>query len=210
VPDQLKGLLGNAGGRAGPGDTAARTAQATSVPPAKQPPAEQACPACGEPMLARWGATCGKCRPPLSAPRTLVMRASDVVLPSRGLALGWLVVVRCPDDKQIGRLIELTEPAVVLTRRLPTPPSSAPDRIELADEHMSTAHATVHAPERSDDERGAFTVTDREDPGPSANGTFVNSHKLAPGEVVRLCDGDVVRLGTTEMVFKSLWLPPRP
>jgi pSer/pThr/pTyr-binding forkhead associated (FHA) protein len=45
-------------------------------------------------------------------------------------------------------------------------------------------------------------------PGPSANGTFVNSHKLAPGEVVDLSEGDIVRVGRTELMFKSLWLSP--
>jgi pSer/pThr/pTyr-binding forkhead associated (FHA) protein len=40
------------------------------------------------------------------------------------------------------------------------------------------------------------------------NGTFVNSHKLTPGEVIRLADGDVLKVGATEMLFKSLWLPP--
>ena len=58
------------------------------------------------------------------------------------------------------------------------------------------------------DRKPAFSICDRVDPGPSANGTFVDSHKLAPGEVVKLSEGDIVRVGTTEMVFKSLWLPP--
>jgi pSer/pThr/pTyr-binding forkhead associated (FHA) protein len=72
---------------------------------------------------------------------------------------------------------------------------------------MSSGHAVLQRPgtgERTD----AFTIHDRDNPGPSANGTFVNSRKLGPGEVVRLSDGDFVKLGATEMLFKALWLPP--
>jgi hypothetical protein len=36
----------------------------------------------------------------------------------------------------------------------------------------------------------------------------VNSHKLVKGEIVRLADGDIIKVGTTELLFKSLWLPP--
>jgi len=97
---------------------------------------------------------------------------------------------------------------MVLSRAGSPPGPAARDRVELADEHMSIGHATVRAPQPADGERGAFTITDRQDPGPSANGTFVNSHKLTPKEALRLGDGDVIRLGTTELVFKSLWLPP--
>ncbi len=126
--------------------------------------------------------------------------------PLPGLSLGWLVVVQSPDEKRIGSLIQLAAPASVLTRGVRNP---APDEewFDFADEFMSCGHAIVHRP-ASNDRKQAFAIRDRVDPGPSANGTFVDSHKLGRGEVVKLSEGDIVRVGTTEMVFKSLWLPP--
>src|SRR5262249_42607141 len=32
--------------------------------------AEHPCPNCGQPMLAAWGATCGRCKPKLAYPKT--------------------------------------------------------------------------------------------------------------------------------------------
>ena len=87
--------------------------------------------------------------------------------------------------------------------------NASPDEewFDFADEFMSAGHAIVNRPVGSD-RRQAFSIHDRVDPGPSANGTFVDSHKLGPGEIVKLSEGDIVRVGTTELVFKSLWLPP--
>jgi pSer/pThr/pTyr-binding forkhead associated (FHA) protein len=79
--------------------------------------------------------------------------------------------------------------------------------VEFDDTFMSSGHAVLNRP-NSGDRTDAFTIHDRDNPSPSVNGTFVNSHKLTPGEVIRLADGDVVKLGATEMLFKSLWLPP--
>ena len=42
----------------------------------------------------------------------------------------------------------------------------------------------------------------------STNGTFLNAHKLRAAEAARLADGDVIKVGATELLFKSLWLPP--
>jgi pSer/pThr/pTyr-binding forkhead associated (FHA) protein len=78
---------------------------------------------------------------------------------------------------------------------------------DFNDKFVSNGHALVHRPKR-DDQNEAFTIRDREVPGPSANGTFVNSRKLTPGEVVELSEGDIVRVGRTELMFKSLWLSP--
>jgi pSer/pThr/pTyr-binding forkhead associated (FHA) protein len=72
---------------------------------------------------------------------------------------------------------------------------------------MSCGQAIVSRPVNNERTQ-SFAIRDRVDPGPSANGTFVDSHKLGRGEVVKLSEGDIVRVGTTEMVFKSLWLPP--
>jgi hypothetical protein len=78
---------------------------------------------------------------------------------------------------------------------------------DFADEFMSCGHASVSRPTTCDRSE-AFAIRDRVEPGLSANGTLVDSHKLGRGEVVKLSEGDMVRVGTTEMVFKSLWLPP--
>ena len=169
---------------------------------------ERPCPNCGQPMLAAWGSSCGNCRAGIATPKTLSLSA--LVAPGSasvpGFSLGWLVVVQSPDEKRIGSLIQLAAPTSVLSRGVRSP---APDQewFDFADEFMSCGHATVHRPAGADRKQD-FAIRDRMDPGPSANGTFVDSHKLGHGEIVKLGEGDIVRVGTTEMVFKSLWLPP--
>ncbi|MEA2699593.1 MAG: Inner rane component of cytoplasmic domain [Myxococcales bacterium] len=190
---------------------AASSMAAAVGPPAPEtpPPAEVACPNCGEPMLAGWGTTCGKCRPNLVSPKTMFLAAGQVALPAQapgGMTLGWLVVVRSVDEKQRGALIELDQQRVVLSRA-GAGPAGASRVVEFDDTFMSSGHAVLSRPD-SGDRTDAFTIRDRDNPSPSVNGTFVNSHKLTPGEVVRLADGDVVKLGATEMLFKSLWLSP--
>lgn len=159
-------------------------------------------------MLAGWGSTCGNCRPGIAGPKTLSLSAvvAPGASPTPGLSLGWLVVVQSPDEKRIGSLIQLAAARSVLSRGVR---NASPDEewFDFADEFMSAGHATVNRPVGNDRQQ-AFSIHDRVDPGPSANGTFVDSHKLGPGEVVKLSEGDIVRVGTTEMVFKSLWLPP--
>ena len=91
--------------------------------------------------------------------------------------------------------------------RADAPPIGSAKLVAFDDGFMSSGHAVLSRPqtgERTD----AFTIRDRDRPGPSANGTFVNSHKLVKGEIVRLADGDIIKVGTTELLFKSLWLPP--
>ena len=172
-------------------------------------PAEQPCPHCGEPMLAGWGSTCGNCRPGLAVPKTLCLSASDRpgLAPARGLSLGWLFVTQSPDVKRQGTLIELTAPISVLSRGA-GPASAGQEWFDFADDFMSMGHALIHRPPSSEDRASSFTIRDRQNPGPSANGTFVNSNRLAPGEILKLSEGDIIRLGVTEFVFKSLWLPP--
>ena len=169
---------------------------------------EQFCPNCGQPMLAAWGSSCGNCRPGMSAPKTLYLSASVMqgLAPTPGLSLGWLVVLQSPDEKRRGSLIELTAPLSVLSRGVRRVVASQ-EWFDINDEFMSGGHAVVFRPQ-GNDRRDSFTIRDREDPGPSANGTFVNAHKLGHGEIVQLSEGDIIRLGTTELIFKSLWLPP--
>jgi hypothetical protein len=177
--------------------------------PAKVPtPQEIACPNCGEPMLSGWGTTCGNCRPNLVAPKTLYLAPGQLASQSQqvgeGLILGWLVVVSSVDSKRQGKLIELDHATTILSRgdqRQLGPPGL----FEFEDIFMSSGHAQVTRP-RSGSRKAAFEIRDRE-ATPSANGTFVNSRRLQPGEVVSLADGDIIKVGTTEIVFKSLWLP---
>jgi FHA domain len=172
-------------------------------------PAEIPCPNCGEPMLTGWGTTCGKCRPNLVGAKTMFFAPGQVELPAQaagGMTLGWLVVIRTSDESQKGSLVELDSDAVVLSRA-DALPTGAAKLVAFDDGFMSSGHAVLGRPltgQRTD----AFTIRDRDRPGPSANGTFVNSHKLVKGEVVRLADGDIIKVGTTELLFKSLWLPP--
>lgn len=167
------------------------------------------CPNCGEAMMAAWGTTCGKCRPHLVAAKTMFLAPGQFALPSQdggGMILGWMAVIRSADERQVGSLIELDQARVVLSRA-GAPPSSGDRLVQFDDGYMSSGHAVIGRP-ASGDRTDAFTIRDRDNPGPSANGTFVNSQKLEPGEVVRLADSDIVKVGATELLFKTLWLPP--
>jgi hypothetical protein len=158
-------------------------------------------------MLAAWGVTCGHCRPGIAAPKTLELSAvvKAGADPARGLALGWLVVMQTPEEKRQGTLIELAAPVSVLSRG--TRSMAGQTWFDFNDEFMSNGHARITRPVRDEREQG-FTLCDRNDPGPSANGTFVNGRRLADGENASLSEGDVIRVGVTELIFKSLWLPP--
>jgi hypothetical protein len=159
-------------------------------------------------MLAAWGSTCGNCRPRMAAPKTVFMSAVDGrgLVASPGLSLGWFVVVSSLDAQQSGRLIELTTPVTILSRGAQEN-TSMETWVDFNDKFISNGHALIYRPKQAKQDE-AFTIRDREIPGPSANGTFVNSHKLAPGEAVELSEGDIVRVGRTELMFKSLWLSP--
>lgn len=177
-----------------------RPSNLTGVPDLSEHP----CPNCGQPMLAAWGATCGRCKPALAYPKTVILTAADVagVLP---LALGWLVVVRSPGTQLRGTLIELADPVTILSRA-DSVGIEGGKVVGIDDGFMSAAHATIRRPAHVTAD-AAFVIEDRKVPGPSANGTFVNSRKLGPGELAKLGDGDTIRVGATEMRFKSLYLP---
>jgi len=174
-------------------------------------PREIPCPNCGEPMLPGWGTTCGKCRPNLVAPKTLFMNIGSLPALSKGTAsmtLGWLVVVGSTDVSRRGTLLELGHDDTILSRA-DAMPSTDERVIEFSDMFMSSGHAVLTRP-RSGNRDDAFTIHDRDNPGPSANGTHVNSRKLGNGESVRLADGDMIQVGSTELLFRSLWLPAIP
>jgi len=188
------GKLSAAGKSQAPGTSAAPRVEVAQV--------EIPCPNCGEPMLPGWGTTCGKCRPHLVAAKTMFLSPEQVALPAHAagaMTLGWLVVIRSVDETQRAALIELDRDRVVLSRAgaAPTGPVKV---VQFDDSFMSSAHAVIGRPP-SGDRSEAFTIRDREDPG-SANGTFVNSERLGPGQVVRLGDGDVIKVGATELLFK--------
>ena len=169
---------------------------------------EQPCPNCGQPMLAAWGSTCGNCRPRMASPKTMFMSAVDAkgMVPTPGISLGWFVVLSSLDKQHNGALLELATPVTILSRGAQEN-TSMETWFDFNDKFVSNGHALIHRPKR-DNQDEAFTIRDGEVPGPSANGTFVNSHKLTPGEVVELSEGDIVRVGRTELMFKSLWLSP--
>jgi hypothetical protein len=169
---------------------------------------EQPCPNCGQPMLAAWGSTCGNCRPRMASPKTMFMSTVDDMgmVPTPGISLGWFVVLSSLDKQHNGALLELTTPVTILSRG-GQENTSLETWIDFNDKFISNGHALIYRPKR-DSQDEAFTIRDREVPGPSANGTFVNSHKLVPGEVIELSEGDIVRVGRTELMFKSLWLSP--
>jgi hypothetical protein len=169
---------------------------------------EQPCPNCGQHMLAAWGSTCGNCRPRMASPKTMFMSTVDdkAMLAVPGISLGWFVVLSSLDAQHNGALLELGTPVTILSRGAQQNTASE-TWIDFNDKFISNGHALIHRPKQARADE-AFTIRDREVPGPSANGTFVNSHKLAPGEVVELSEGDIVRVGRTELMFKSLWLSP--
>jgi len=175
---------------------------------AKMPtPREIPCPNCGEPMLSGWGTTCGNCRPALVAPKTLFLNRDELMSASRpaeGMSLGWLVVVSTLDQRHRGALLELDQDRSTLSRG-EAPQQREPGLFEFSDIFMSSGHAVISRP-RTGDRNGAFSIKDRES-APTANGTFVNSRRVLPGESVGLADGDVIKVGATQLVFRSLWLP---
>ena len=104
-----------------------------------------------------------------------------------------------------GELLDLDSPTLVLSRA-GVPPLGADKVFQFQDTFMSSGHAVIRRP-LTGAQTDAFTISDRENPSPSVNGTFVNSHRLGAGEVLKLSDGDAIKVGATELLFKSLWLP---
>lgn len=165
---------------------------------------ESVCPRCKQPMLREWGTNCPRCKPRMAVARTMAHTAAHLRVDA-GLALGWLVVLQSPDSERRGGLIELEEPITVLSRGA-RPPSPGVRCCAFEDEFMSSSHAAVRRPAKAAPE-AAFVIEERREPA-SANGVFVNSRRIRADGPHELSDGDIVRLGTTELQFKSLWLPP--
>ncbi len=193
------------GGRAEKWKASKRQRSKPPVATAEDEPVEETCRTCGEPLLLEWGGVCPNCKPKIASPKTLFAARSDL-FGATSITLGWLVVLRSPDQGQQATLLDLDQAQNVITRAgAPVMPGSR--MYPFDDEYMSVGNAIIRRP-FGGDQNAAFTLEDRRNPGPSANGTWLNAQRLAPGEVAQLGDGDVVRVGTTEFLFKSLWLPP--
>lgn len=193
------------GGRADKWKASRRQRQQAGAEPGPQEPVEETCRTCGEPLLVEWGGVCPNCKPKIASPKTLFAARSDL-FGATSVTLGWLVVLRTPDQPQQATLLDLDQSQNVITRAgAPALPGAR--MYAFNDEYMSVANATIRRP-FGGDQNAAFTLEDRRTPGPSANGTWLNARRLGAAEVAQLGDGDVIRVGTTEFLFKSLWLPP--
>ena len=116
-----------------------------------------------------------------AAPPTAIFEMSARNTTEPTLAAGWLVVTQGPKKGQIVPV----EGSTVLG----ADPSC---RIVLTDGYVSARHSEVLRTQHG------FLLRDLG----STNGTYINNIKLAPEEEVSLVDGDLIRAGTTEMMFK--------
>jgi hypothetical protein len=173
--------------------------------PVAVPLVEEMCPQCGQPMLRGWGATCGQCRNPAAHARAShLVQAARVGQPS--MTLGWLVVLDGPDEGRLGAALPIESAVTTITRQ--GAEVGLPGEVVLRDDFLSAGHALLKL--GTDGRDTVFTIEDRRDPGPSANGTFLNNRRLNPTEEAALCDGDEIRVGSTELVFRTLFVPGAP
>ncbi|MFP4081973.1 MAG: FHA domain-containing protein [Candidatus Aminicenantes bacterium] len=98
-------------------------------------------------------------------------------------ALAWLIAVDGPTRASVYQLIK--KKTVV--------GSSLENDIQLENDFVSSRHASIHF------DKGKYYISDLD----SANGTFVNERKITKRG---LEDGDRVRIGDTNYVFKYLVL----
>jgi hypothetical protein len=150
-------------------------------------------------MLETWGSTCGRCRPKIVQPKSPTLVTTD----EPAVELAWLVVLSSPEEERAGEIHPVPPGSLILTRKPAQTAVAIPGQLAFLDDFMSSGHATL----RKLPDRAGWTIEDRASPSPSANGTFVNAHQVEPGESYVLCDGDVIRIGTTELYFRALLLP---
>src|SRR5204863_8049599 len=110
------------------------------------------------------------------APKTLALSRAEEI-GSVPLSLAWLVVMRSPDEKKHGLLVELGAPLTVLTRTGGGAEAMTGQRVEFEDEYASIGHAPRFRTEGPDRTTG-FYIPGRQRPGPSSNGTCANAIKL--------------------------------
>jgi pSer/pThr/pTyr-binding forkhead associated (FHA) protein len=119
--------------------------------------------------------------------------------PPAGQFLAWLLVIRSEDAGMEGQLLELRAGETTLGRRGPASRSGAAFLFEdafMSDPHVLLSRTGKRGPLRLRERAGLSTN----------NGTFINDRRLAPREEIDVFDGDRIRLGTTELVVKTLWL----
>ncbi|MBN1459254.1 MAG: FHA domain-containing protein [Armatimonadetes bacterium] len=93
------------------------------------------------------------------------------------------------------REIRTSEPVVLIGRGAPDQESGP--TVDLAqDDSVSRRHAEIRRL------RDGYTVTDLD----STNGTWVNGERIAPGEPVRVKDGDRIAVGRLSVL--TLTVPP--
>lgn len=183
----------------------------------RTPAVQRVCPECGKPMQTTWR-ICPYCEevkapgpaaapgavfipPPVSqqfpgtaagmgargGERSTLVRAREEKKTIRrrdreaGLTLGWLVVKKGPG---IGKEYKITEEITTIGRE-------TSNEIVLNDEEVSRQHARLRV------EKGKFILYDLG----SANGTYVNGEEI---QKAVLDDGDTIRLGSTELTFKTV------
>ncbi len=178
-------------------------------PAASSGAVDQPCPNCGQPMLAGvgidlWKLSSGNLRSQDAQP---VCGGCAGRVPNSGAQLGLAggCAIARRKANRLAHPVGRSQPRCSAAGfAMPSPDE---EWFDFADEFMSCWTCHSQSPSRQRPQAGICHSRPRGS-RPSANGTFVDSHKLGPGEVVKLSEGDIVRVGTTEMVFKSLWLPP--
>ncbi len=108
----------------------------------------------------------------------------------------FIQVVQERPKECVGWVVALNGPLKGLDFRLVTGKNvigtAADTDIVLTDQYMSSRHAVIRH------EEGNFVIVDLD----STNGTFVNDERKAKEELI---DNDRIRIGRTEMKFKSLY-----
>ena len=166
-----------------------------------------ACHGCGEEVDASWGVCpyCGtslsggqapQAGPPIpNAPapggapsmpqqmanKTMAVNIDALTGPKRQV-VGWLVVMK---GVQKGTDFRLYDGKNGLG-------AAADNDIVITDEYLSSRHASIRY------EDGTYTFIDND----STNGSYLNEKKVSKEELI---DNDTIRLGRTEMRFKSLY-----
>ncbi len=113
---------------------------------------------------------------------TRAINIADLVDDRSQDCVGWIVALN-GDIK--GRDFRLTPGKNVIG-------TSADCDVVLTDQYMSSRHSTINY------EEGRFTLIDLD----STNGTYVNEKRVAREELI---DNDKIRLGRTDLKFKSLF-----
>lgn len=114
--------------------------------------------------------------------KTRAISIDDIVDDRSQDCVGWVVVL---SGELKGRDFRLTPGKNTIG-------TSADCDVVLTDQYMSSRHATINYEEKS------FTLVDLD----STNGSYVNERRISREEII---DNDSLRLGRTQLKFKSLF-----